>query len=353
MLRSRISDWRNHGGSFQVDIVYHYPPELMNLLGQAIPVLFNSKNDLLLFFRGAGVPQTMFSDLQERVQSDRKNIDKYFIARTILQRLNEAGEKSLRERREILKRIVEFEDYSTLYANNQLSAKGLVAEIRRVVNVKDSFTRMQQEKDQAVEQHRAEQRAKLQSENEMRQKLTEMKLKLNALFSMPDPWKRGKEFEFLLNRLFSMSGFLIKESFTIKGDEAQGIVEQIDGVVEFGGHIYLVEVKWYNKPLDVADVAPHLVRIYSRDGARGLYISASGYTSGAVESCKTALAQKVVVLSTLEEGLYALEQGPELSSVFQSKVVEAVTMRNPFHMTPTFANPVIGRVTTPLQSFYP
>lgn len=323
----------------------------MNLLGQAIPVLFNTKNELLLFFRGAGLSQEMLSDLQTRVQNDRKNIDKYFMTRTLLQRLNEAGEKTLRERREVLKRIVEFEDYSTLYANNQLSAKGLVAEIRRVVDVKDSFTRMRQEKDKAVEQHRSEQRVKLQLENELRQKHTNLKNSLNALFRMSDPWKRGTEFESLLNQLFSMSGFLVKESFTIKGDKAQGIVEQIDGVIEFGGHIYLVEVKWHNKPLDVADVAPHLVRIYSRDGARGLYISASGYTKAAVDSCKTALAQKVVVLATLEELLFAIEQGSELSSLIKTKVVEAVTMRNPFHMAPTFANPTADLANAAMQSF--
>lgn len=331
-----------------MDVTYHYPPELMNLLGQAIPVLFNSKNELLLFFRGAGIHESLFADLQERVQRDRKNIDKYFITRTILQRLNEAGERTLRERREILKRIVEFEDFSTLYANNQLSAKGLVAEIRRVVNVKDSFTRMQQEKERVVEEHRAEQRAKLQRENEVRGRLAELKQQIFGLFKMADPWKRGKEFESLLNQLFSMSGFLVKESFTIKGDQSQGIVEQIDGVVEFSGHIYLVEVKWYNKPLDVADVAPHLVRLYSRDGVRGIYISASGYTSGAVESCRTALTQKVVVLSTLEELIYAFEQGQELSVVFKTKVLEAVSSRNPFHMMPTFSNPSSAYMSVPI-----
>lgn len=325
-----------------MDITYHYPPELMNLLGQAIPVLFNSKNDLLLFFRGAGVSLSLYNDLQERVTNDRKNIDKYFITRTILQRLNDAGENALRERREILKRINEFEDYSTLYANNQLPAKGLVAEVRRVVDVKDSFTRMQQAKDREIERHRAEQRAKLELESKRSAELDTIKQELYALFSFKNPWNRGKKFESLLNRLFAASEFLIKESFTIKGDEAQGIVEQIDGVVQFEGHIYLVEVKWHDKSLGTEDVSPHLVRLYSRDGVRGLFISASGYTGAAIDTCKTALTQKVVVLSTLEELIYAIEHGQDLSKFIQVKVIQAISSRNPFYAMPTYANPSAG-----------
>ncbi|MBI5173315.1 MAG: restriction endonuclease [Candidatus Melainabacteria bacterium] len=311
----------------------------MNLLIQAIPALFNSKNDLLMFFRGAGVSVSMLGDLQERVAKDRKNIDKYFMTRTVLQRLNEAGERALRERREILKRIVEFDDFSTLYANNQLPAKGLVAEIRRVVEVKDSFTRMQQEKDREIEQHRAKQRAELEQQTKKRSDLSIIKQELYALFALKNPWNRGKQFESLLNRLFAVSGFLIKEAFTIKGDEAQGIIEQIDGVVQFEGHLYLVEVKWHDKPLGTEDVSPHLVRVYSRGGVRGLFISASGYSSAAIETCKSALTQKVVVLSTLEELIYAIEYGQDLSQFIQVKVVQAVTNRNPFHAMPTYANP--------------
>jgi hypothetical protein len=41
-----------------------------------------------------------------------------------------------------MKRLVEFEDFSTCWPDDQLKAKGLVAEILRVIDVKDSFGRM-------------------------------------------------------------------------------------------------------------------------------------------------------------------------------------------------------------------
>src|SRR5262245_12563134 len=130
-----------------MDITYHYPPELFQLLVDTIPRLVRSKPDLLLFFRGAGVPNTFIDDIQRQVTSDRGSIKKFDIARTVLQRLNEHGEATLRERREILKRIVEYEDFSVCWPEDQLKAQGLVAQIRRVVDVKDSFTRMRQERE--------------------------------------------------------------------------------------------------------------------------------------------------------------------------------------------------------------
>jgi hypothetical protein len=58
--------------------------------------------------------------------------------------------------------------------------------------------------------------------------------------------------------------------------DGQGIVEQIDGVVELDGRLYLVEVKWWHDPLGPGDVAQHLVRVFNRGHARGIFIAASG-----------------------------------------------------------------------------
>jgi len=127
---------------------YHYPPEVLNLLVDTIPLLCRSKNDVLLFFRGAGVGEDLFSDISKQLTLDRKSINKYEIVRTVLQRVNEKGDSALQTRREIIKRVAEFEDFSTCWPNDQLKAKGLAGELRRVVNVKDSFTRMAQEREQ-------------------------------------------------------------------------------------------------------------------------------------------------------------------------------------------------------------
>jgi restriction system protein len=90
------------------------------------------------------VGDSVLSDLEARLRKDRNSINKYEIVRTVLERLNSKGEPALRERREILRRVTEFEDFSTCWPSDQLKAKGLVGEISRVIGVKDSFTRMKQ-----------------------------------------------------------------------------------------------------------------------------------------------------------------------------------------------------------------
>lgn len=140
-----------------MDITFHYPPALINLLIQAIPKLCRAKKDGLIFFRGAGVRQELLQDLDTRIVQDSQSVTKYEIARTVLTRLNERGEAALRERRELLKRVVEFEHFSTCWPEDQMAAKGYAAEIRELINVKDYFTRMQQKLDAERQQYRAKQ----------------------------------------------------------------------------------------------------------------------------------------------------------------------------------------------------
>jgi len=272
-----------------MDIVYHYPPELFQLLVQAIPLLCRSKDDVLLFFKGAGVHSSLLDDLWRQVERDRSSIYKYDIVRTLLDRLNQKGEVALRERREILRRVTEFEDYSTCWPDDQLKAKGLAAEIRRVVDVKDSFTRMRLEKDAVAKRHRTEYEKKIRALKEKQAELASIKEDLFALFGeLPDKKQkqnRGKLLEGILNRLFKAAGILVREAFHLVGEEGEGIIAQIDGVIEIDGYLYLVEMKWWSKRLGKAEVSPHLVDVFNRGHVGGILISASGYTEPAIAVC--------------------------------------------------------------------
>ena len=59
---------------------FHYPPELFNLLVDAIPVLNRSKKDVLLFFRGAGVSASLLADLYRRLKENPERVNKFDIA---------------------------------------------------------------------------------------------------------------------------------------------------------------------------------------------------------------------------------------------------------------------------------
>lgn len=315
-----------------IGIIYHYPPELLQLLLDTIPLLSRSKKDVLIFFRGAGVQHSLAEDLWDRVETDRKNINKYEMVRTVLSRLNDRGESTLRERREVLKRVVEFEDFSTCWPGDQLKAKGLVAEIRRVVNVKDSFTRMKHEREAEIQKRQQEHLAKAKAKEKKKVEISSIKNDLFRLFGLPESEskKRGKSLEGILNRLFKAYNILIREAFKVV-EEGHGVIAQIDGVIEINGYPYLVEMKWWNKPIGKAEVSPHLVNIFNRGHAGGIFISASGYTDPAVVVCKEALSQKMVILCELEEIVFLLENDDDLENMLKEKINVAVNDKNPLH----------------------
>lgn len=313
-----------------MDIIFHYPPELLNLLIEGIPALIRGKADVILFFQGAGVSPSMTHDLNERLSRDRSSVGKYEIARTVLTRLNEKGETSLRERREVLKRVAEWEDFSTCWPNDRLKAQGLVAQIRQVVNVKDSFTKMKLEREALERKHRQDQEEKSKKKEERKTGLAKIGSDLSRLFGMNNPQQRGKALEGVLNRLFSAAGVAITDAFTITGTEGEGIVEQIDGAIAIEGNVYLVEMKWTNKPLGPNELSQHLVRMFLKGGSRAIFISTAGYTEPAITMCRGALKTSVVVLCKLEEFVILLDKEVELTSFLKKKIDAAIVHTNPY-----------------------
>lgn len=317
--------------SFNMNIIYHYPPELLNLLVDTIPRLFRSKKDTILFFKGAGVSSAVTSDIENRVTFDKKSINKYEIVRTTLTRLNEKGESTLRERREILKRVCEFESFSNCWPNDQLKAKGLVAEISRVVNVKDSFTRMKQERDKEKEKQRLEYEKKQIELQKKKDSINSVKVKFFSLFDNAlTPQQRGKKLEEVLNALFKAFGILVRESFSLVNEEGEGISEQVDGVIEIDGNLYFVEMKWTKDPIDVNPISRHLVRVYHRGYSRAIFISAAEYTQPAIAVCKEALQQTVITLCNLQEIVNLLEKEIDLYAFLKDKINCSIIDKNPY-----------------------
>jgi len=318
-----------------MNIPHHYPPELLSLLVDTIPLLFRSKKGVVTFFHGAGVPAHLLADVRMKVETAPTTINKYEIVRQVLVRINDGGDATLRQRREVLKRVVEFEDFSTCWPDDQLKAKGFVAEIRRVIDVKDSFGRMRQEQEA---EHKKRMEAEKHKADELNKKLAQsaaVRKALAALFSEKNPQERGKKLEGVLNRLFELHGVLVREAFQRVGDSGEGVIEQIDGVVSLDGAIYLVEMKWWDKPLGTGEVSQHLVRVFTRNCARGILISYSGYTDPAIHTCKEALAKMVVALCTLQELVRLVEQDEDLKELLREKVQAAIIDKNPFRRIDT------------------
>jgi len=137
--------------------------------------------------------------------------------------------------------------------------------------------------------------------------------------------------ESVLNRLFRADDILVREAFALTGQEGEGVIEQIDGVIEIDGTIYLVEMKWWKEPLGTAEVSPHLVKVFNRGHAGGILISNSGFTQPAITTCKEALSQKIIVLCELEEIVRLMERQGSLQELIRSKIRASVIEKQPLH----------------------
>lgn len=310
---------------------YHYPPELLEQLIETIPLLNRSKIAVLDFFRGAGIDEQHLADLREQVRRDRNAIGKYQIARTILTRVNEDGDRSLRARREIVRRVSEFEGFSLLWKDDQLKARGLVAVVRETVNKRDSFTRMRDAEERVREASMREKAAKAELAERQRRERASIRDELCGLFAEVDAWRRGKRLEAVMNRWCAAAGILVRYAFTVRGHQGEGVVEQIDGVISLRNHLYLVEMKWHAERLGVEHVGLHMSRVFSRGAAvRGLFISASGFTDPAISQSRDNLGRIVFVLCELEELVALSYRDGDLTSFLDQKIEAAILDRNPF-----------------------
>ena len=299
------------------------------LLVDAIGKLCRSKLDVTQFFQGAGVPRSLWIPWQQKAIKDPDSVRKHEIARDILRKLNEREDnEALRLRREIVKRVTEVEDFSGCWPGDGVPAKGLVASIREIVNKKDAFTRMNQERERERAEHQRQRNEQIAAATAKKQEREAIRRDLSALFSEEDASKRGKALEGVLNRLFKAYGILVREAFC-RVTPGEGIVEQIDGVIYLDGHLYLVEMKWHTERLGVPHVSTHIVRVYNRGDVRGLIISNSGFTGPAIATVKEGLVNKVLILCELDEIVFLLEGERDLADVVRQKAHAAGVDKEP------------------------
>ncbi|HUW06412.1 MAG TPA: restriction endonuclease [Williamwhitmania sp.] len=311
--------------------IYHYPPDLFDLIVQTIPLLNRSKKSVLTFFNGAGVDSRIYKDVSIKVNSAPDSISKYDICRTILERINQDTDKYLRERREILKRITEFEAFSTCWESDQFKAKGMVAEIQKVINVKDSFTRMKQERDKEQNLRKQEYQNKIAEVQKQRELLEKIKKDLFSLFSETNFQKRGKKLEPVLNSYFKAHQILVKEDFKRVGEFGAGIVEQIDGIIEIDNQVFLVEMKWKKDSIGIDDIYSHLGRIYHRANAQGIFISASGFSPASILAAKEALVKNaLLIMFDLEELVRVIEDETDFKNYLRDKIKLAIIDKEPY-----------------------
>ena len=228
--------------------------------------------------------------------------------------------------------MVEWENFDTCWPAQRLEAQGLVAQVRKRVHEHDAFTRMHQAQEQERTERLAPGRAKLAEAQRRRERYAKLKKDFAALFTLSNPQQRGKRSEEVFNELFALGNLLVRQAFTLSGEAGEGIIEQIDGLVDIDGRLFLVEMKWWKTPIGRLEASEHLVRLYGRPEAHGIFISAAGYTDAAVVVCKEALQQRrLVVLCDLQEIALLIEQEADVQEFLRQKIQAAIVDRNPYY----------------------
>ncbi|GIF15281.1 restriction endonuclease [Actinoplanes teichomyceticus] len=312
------------------DASWHHAPDLVERLVDTIPTLVKSKQQTIDFFRSAGVPDSILQKHQAALRADSSSVSKYGIARSVIQDLNAGGDRFLRERREIVRLVTQWEDFSLSWPNDQDKARGLVAAVRQIVGARDSFARMQRERDQE-RQARIRESERLVDQKRKRQAArTALRARIVELRGESNAQRRGVLIESILSDLCAVEGIQVREPFEIRN--AGTVEEQIDGVVMADHHLYLVEVKWWNAPIDITPMSSHLLRLFRRPDVRGLFISNSGYTEPAVQACREVLSQKLMILAELNEIIFLLEGDRPLEEWIREKASIVLMEREPFRV---------------------
>lgn len=309
---------------------YHFPPDLFNLLVDAIPRINKTKKDLLSFFKNVGTPMSLLNKYYSIVNSDPTQISKKDITREVLEHLNSSNSNEyLGIRRKLLQRIVDFNAFNTCYENDIDAAKARIYEIKQLVSLKDSVTKQEQ----FIENERNE---KIKAKQQQFSRLTISKERFNAilndfnkLFTISNPQLRGKALETVLNELFSFFKIGIRESFCIADEETGKIYEQIDGTIELNNYLTLVEMKWEHAPIGVNPVSRFMTRLFVRSNVDGIMISYSSFTDTALPIVKEGLSQRTVSLVDLQDISKILAQKKDLPEYFTSLIREVRLTKNP------------------------
>ncbi|MCJ7446397.1 MAG: restriction endonuclease [Bacteroidales bacterium] len=139
-------------------------------------------------------------------------------------------------------------------------------------------------------------------------------LLLNELLNLNKlaPQERGYAFEKFLNILFNTFDMKARSPFRLVG-------EQIDGSIEFEGNTYLIEAKWQNALVGIADLLVlHGKVVGKATWSRGIFISYSDFTQEGLEAFSKGRPTNLIAV-TGQDLYFILKGGMPLDQMIRLK----------------------------------
>ena len=300
---------------------HHWPPQLSELVAQAVIRLNPSKRNVLTYFTACGVPERYLAPWRVRLNEDADSVRKLAMAEDIVAKINAKPDANdyIRMRREVIRRIVETPSFDNCWPDDQPIARGLVAHIRELVGERDTVTRIVNVTERLAEERRRARANELQTKHQKAGERDALRQRFYKMFSMQDGRERGYAFQQFLTDLFGLEDIRIREPFQISTRE------QIDGAIALDTHVYLVEAKWWAEKLSHSDVADLYIKVSGKAlGTRGLVVSGSGYTEECVEVCQASDMRRVI-FTTAEDLVEAFENELAVAELIRQKAEYAMT----------------------------
>jgi hypothetical protein len=134
------------------------------------------------------------------------------------------------------------------------------------------------------------------------------------------PQPRGHALQKLLAKAVEQFGWLQEESVRTSHEE-------MDVIIYHDREYYLVECKWVAEPVEAAVVRELKGKLDNRVDVRGIVVSMSGFSAGAVEQAADYAGQRVILLFGPEDVRALVSQESTFEELLNEKYRELVTRR--------------------------
>lgn len=212
----------------------------------------------------------------------------------------------------LITEVVKIQDYSHLLKLDGGEKKAQQAKnaIKALKDLSNTFLQ-QQESYQKIESIRRQKYEELLKNQELLNKLNEIKQVYFSLISSDDPINRGFKLEKVVKDLFVLFDLDPKASFRIVG-------EQIDGAFTFEKTDYLFEAKWTKELISIEDLDAFSGKLSRKlENTLGLFLSINGFSEDGIKAHTTG--RKLMILMDGSDLMAVLEGRIDLVELLYRK----------------------------------
>ena len=225
--------------------------------------LYWYRGDLLKAWLRSGVKDTLAYPIYNLVDENGKNVSKRKMMDLLYEKLREVN---FNQRLEISRNFARILIEQKTFVPQDQKHRIDVAE-RCALKLHKIYAQQQkeyEERDRIKRQHQEKQKDNYESS------LLLLQEKLSQAKELT-PQKRGYELEKIFTELMKINGILIEGPFSIPG-------EQVDGLIKYDSHYYIVELKWKEEKIQPNEVGAFYYKVTGRPDTRGIFLSMNGFT---------------------------------------------------------------------------